>query len=444
MIYSLFKRMIQPALRRLTLFAFIILSAHPSLSAQSSEKHYLIKAGQLYDAEQNAFLKNQQILIKGNRIVKVGEKLEVPPNTQVFNYPNATVTPGLIDAHTHVLTSQGITEELAADAILRSSEHRVLRAVKHLKSYLAAGFTTIRDVGNSGQYLDIELRQALERGDIEGPRMFVSGPIIGSMDGQLTSGFPLRKFDHIARSEQSLISGVEEASKAVKEHIARGVDLIKILAIGNSLTLSLEEMKAIVQTAHAHRLKVTAHCDRDWAAHAAIQAGVDGIEHAYGFKQATLDTMAQKGIYVVPTYGSVAGMVYYRKLAKQDYKLEDLQQEFAASWGKWVLAIRKAGLLMVAGSDAYYNLGVERGDWAKQTLRGYSDAGLSPEDVLQSATSNAAKILSRTGELGTLKVNAVADLVVFDGDLKQNFSQALFDVALVMKQGRIEFQKSQP
>lgn len=434
----------QIVLRRAIPFALVMLLVHPLLKAQPSVKHYLIKAGQFYDAERNVFLKDQQILVKGNRIVQVGAKLDVPANTQVLNYPNATVTPGLIDAHTHVLTAQGITEDLAADAILRSSEHRVLRAVKYLKSYLAAGFTTIRDVGNSGQYLDVELRQALERHDIDGPRMFVSGPIIGSMDGQLTSGFPLRKFDHIARSEQSLVSGAEEASKAVKEHIARGVDLIKILAYGSSLTLSLDEMKAIVQTAHANRLPVTAHCDRDWAAHAAIQAGVDGIEHAYGFKQTTLDTMAQKGIYVVPTYGSIESMTYYRKLANQAYTLDELQKEFADGWGKWVKDIRKAGLLMVAGSDAYYNLGVDRGEWAKQTLRGYTDAGLSPEDVLQSTTSNAAKILRRSGELGVLKANALADLVVFNGDMKKQFNQALGDVVLVMKDGRIEYQKAQP
>lgn len=436
--------MVQTVLRSFTSFTFILLLAHPFLRAQPAEKQYLIKAGQFYDAEKNVFVKGQQILIKGTRIVKVGAKLEVPANTEVLNFPNGTITPGLIDAHTHVLTNQGITEELAVDAVMRSSEHRVLRAVKHLKSYLAAGFTSIRDVGNSGQYLDIELRQALERRDIDGPRMFVSGPIIGSMDGQLTSGFPLRKFDHIARSEQSLVSGVEEASRAVKEHIARGVDLIKILAIGNILALSLEEMKAIVQTAHANRIKVTAHCDRDWAAHAAIQAGVDGIEHAYGFKQTTLDTMAKKGIYVVPTYGSVEVMAHYRKLTNQAYTLDELRREFAAGWGKWVLDIRRAGLLMVAGSDAYHDVGVPRGDWAKQTLRGYSDAGLSPEDVLQSATSNAAKILGRTGELGVIKANALADIVVFNGDMKQNFSQALFDIALVIKEGRIEFQKPQP
>jgi imidazolonepropionase-like amidohydrolase len=203
-------------------------------------------------------------------------------------------------------------------------------------------------------------------------------------------------------------------------------------------------MKAIVQTAHANRLPVTAHCDRDWAAHAAIQAGVDGIEHAYGFKQTTLDTMARKGIYVVPTYGSIESMAYYRKLANQEYKLDELQKEFADGWGKWVKDIRKAGLLMVAGSDAYFSLGVDRGEWAKQTLRGYTDAGLSPEDVLQSATTNAAKILRRSSELGVLKADALADLVVFNGDMKKQFNQALGDVVLVMKDGRIEFQKAQP
>lgn len=177
------KPMVQSVLRRFTSFTFVVLCAHSLLRAQPAEKQYLIKAGLLYDAEKNVFVKDQQVLIKGSRIVKVGAKLEVPLNTQVLNFPNATITPGLIDAHTHVLTSQGITEELAADAIMRSSEHRVLRAVKHLKSYLAAGFTSIRDLGNSGQYMDIELRQALQRRDIDGPRMFVSGPSLAQWTG---------------------------------------------------------------------------------------------------------------------------------------------------------------------------------------------------------------------------------------------------------------------
>ena len=426
---------------RLSAIFFLVLFITNGISAQTSEKHFLIKAGKLYDAEKNVFVSDQQILIKGNRILKVGSKLDVPANTEVLDFRNATVTPGLVDAHTHVLTTQGLTEDLAVDAVLRSSEHRVLRAARYLKSYLASGFTTIRDLGNSGHYLDIEMRRAIERKDISGPRMFVSGPIIGSMDGQLVTGFPIKAFDQIARSEQSLVSGIEEARKAVKEHIARGVDVIKILAIGNNLTLSMEEMKAIVETAHAHRVKVTAHCDRDWAVHAAIKAGVDGIEHAYGFKPATLDTMAKRKIYVVPTYGSVESMASFRKLTNEEYKIDDLRKQFAGSWGKWVLDIRKAGVLMVAGSDAYVDMNTTRGDAAKETIRGYFDAGLSPEEVLQSATVNAAVILGMEGELGVIKENALADITVFNGDLKKDFNKVLFDVQLVMKDGQIEFRK---
>jgi imidazolonepropionase-like amidohydrolase len=427
--------------RRVAL-SFLTVLSPVILHAQAPEKHYLIKAGQFYDAEKNVFVSGQQILVKSNRIVKVGTKIDVPANTQILDFPNSTITPGLVDAHTHVLTAQKLDEHLAVDAVMRSSEHRVLRAVGYLKSYLASGFTTIRDLGNSGQYLDLEMRSAIERKDISGPRMFVSGPIIGSMDGQLVAGFPIKEFDRIARSEQSLVSGVEEAKKAVKEHIARGVDVIKILAVGNNLTLSVEEMKAIVETAHGHRVQVTAHCDRDWAVHAAIEAGVDGIEHAYGFKQATLDTMAKRKIYVVPTYGSVDGMAYFRKITNKEYKIEDLRKQFAAGWGKWVLDIRKAGVLMVAGSDAYLDINAPRGDVAKETIRGYFDAGLSPEEVLQSATLNAAHILGMEGELGVIKENALADITVFNGDLKKDFSKSLFDVELVMKDGQIEYRKT--
>lgn len=423
-------------------FLYVFVTVINVVLAQTPEKHYLIKAGQIYDSEKSEFRQKQQILIKGNRILKVGPLLDVPPNTIVLDYSNGTVTPGLVDAHTHVLTAQRLGEPLAVDAIMHSTEHRVLRATKYLRSYLASGFTSIRDLGNSGQYLDIEMRSAVERKDISGPRMFVSGPIIGSMDGQLTTGFPIKEYDHIARSEQTLISGPDEARKAVKEHIARGVDIIKILAIGSGgITLSLEEMKAIVETAHSHRIKVTAHCDRDWAVHAAINAGVDGIEHAYDFKQSTLDTIAKRGIYIVPTYGSVESLAYFRKLANKEYKIEELRKQFSSGWGKWIGDISKAGILMVAGSDAYSDTDAPRGDIAKETIRGYFDAGLTPEEVIKSATINAAKILGMEGELGVLKENALADIVVFNGDLKKEFSKALFDVKLVIKDGQIEFRK---
>ncbi|WP_224995057.1 amidohydrolase family protein [Cesiribacter sp. SM1] len=412
-----------------------LLLASSLVYSQASDKYYLLKAEQFYDSEKNAFVKNQEVLIKNNLVIEVGNQLTLPPNTVVLDFGNATITPGLIDAHSHILLEQKIDEPLAVDAMLVSSETRVLRAAKFAKSYLKAGFTTIRDVGNSGQYLDLEVRNAIDKGYILGPRMLVSGPIIGSMDGQI-DGIPLADFERISRQEYSMISGVEEAKKAVREHIARGVDVIKILAIGNRLVLSLDEMKAIVETAHSERVKVTAHCDRDWAAQNAIEAGVDGIEHAYGFKKATLEKMAGKGIYVVPTYGSTETIRQYFELQKQSYTDEDLENS-ASSWKKWIKELKAAGVSIVAGSDAYFDLKASRGDVAKQTIWGYADSGLSPEEVLQTATINAAIALDMRDKIGVIKQNAFADIVVFEGDMKKNIKKSLFSVKMVMKNGEI-------
>lgn len=421
---------------RLLFIACLALIFTLPVHSQSPEKHYLLKAGLLYDSEKNVFLKDQQILIKGNLILKVGPKLDVPPNTEILDYSSATVTPGLVDAHTHILTAQGATEELAVDAVMNSSEKRVLRAVGFAKSYLDAGFTTIRDLGNSGQYLDVEVRNAIENGYITGPRMLVFGPIIGSMDGQL-SNLPVKDFDRVSRMEQSMVSGVEEAKKAVKEHIVQGVDVIKILAIGGRLTLSLDEMKAIVQTAHEQRVQVTAHCDRDWAVHAAIEAGVDGVEHGYGFKDATLELMAKKGIYLVPTYSSLDYSMQFNKVLGGKYTVEELKQGLT-KMPVWLEQIRKSGVMMVAGSDAYYDMKEPRGRNAKHTITGYYEFGLPAEFVLKTATANAAKALQMENQIGVIKENAFADISVFGGDMTKEFKKSLHDVKLVMKNGKIE------
>jgi imidazolonepropionase-like amidohydrolase len=423
-------------LRTFYLTIFILLLPGSLVYSQTSGRYYLLKAKQFYDSEKNAFLGSQEVLIKNNRVVSVGNGLTLPPNTEIIDFGDATIAPGLIDAHSHILLEQKIDQPLAVDAMMVSPEARVLRAAKFAKNYLESGFTTIRDLGNSGQYLDLEVRRAIENGYISGPRMLVSGPIIGSMDGQV-DGIPLADFDRVSRQEYSMISGVEEAKRAVREHIARGVDVIKILAIGNRLTLSLDEMKAIVEIAHSERLTVTAHCDRDWVAQNVIEAGVDGIEHAYGFKKETLDKMSAKGIYVVPTFGSIEIIRKYYEIGGQPYTEADLEDN-AASWKKWTRDLKAAGLTIVAGSDSYNDLKLSRGDNAKHTIWGYADAGLSPEDVLQTATRNAAIALGMKDQIGVIKENRFADIVVFAEDMKTDFKKSLFEVKMMMKDGEIQ------
>lgn len=400
-----------------------------------AQNSYLIKAGKLYDSENNIFLEDQEILVQGDKITKVGANLSVPDSTIILDYSNSTVTPGLIDTHTHLLTEQKVNGDLADDVIKHSEGTRILRAVKFAESYLKAGFTSIRDLGNSGQYLDVELRNAINNGYVAGPRMFVSGPIISSYDGQF-GGLPFEDHEKITSSEYRIVNGVDDARLAVKEHIVHSADVIKILAFGNILPLSLEEMKAIVETAHENRIKVTVHADRDWVVHNAIEAGVDGIEHGYGFKDSTFATMAKIGIYFVPTYGAVEDAILYYKMANLPYDLEKVKEDFQPQQER----LRKAmelGVLVVAGSDAYFDLGIPRGDVAKQTLLGYYAAGLKANDVLKTATYNASVALNRENQLGVIKENAVADISIFGGDIEMNFRESLFNVQLVMKDGKI-------
>ncbi len=403
--------------------------------AQNSPKTYLIKAGKLYDSKNNIFLKDQEILVQGDKITMVGQNLTIPDRTIILDYGNSTVTPGLIDAHTHILTEQKVNGDLVDDVLKNSDKTRILRGVKFANTYINAGFTSVRDLGNSGQYLDVELRNAIERGYVDGPRMFVSGPIISSYDGQF-GGLPAADHEKTTKLEYRIVNGVDDARLAVKEHIVHLVDVIKILAYGNILPLSLEEMRAIVETAHENRIKVTVHADRDWVVHNAIDAGVDGIEHGYSFKDSTFVKMVEKGIYFVPTYGSVEDATLYYKMANLPYDLESVKKDFESTQER----LRKAlelGVSIVAGSDAYFDLGIPRGDAAKNTLLGYHAAGLKAGDVLRTATYNASIALNRENQIGIIKENASADISIFRGDIEKNFKQSLFHVQLVMKDGKI-------
>lgn len=418
------------------LFGLLLFALALQCNAQN-QKSYLLKAGKLYDSENNIFVKDLEILIRGNRIAKVGKSLDIPENTEIIDFTNATVTPGLIDAHTHLLLEQKITDELVNDGILHSGESRLLRAISIGKTYLNAGFTSVRDLGNSGQYLDVELRNAINKGYVDGPRMFVSGPIIGSYDGQF-GGLPFALHSQYTEMEYRTVNGVDDARLAVKEHRVQLVDVLKILAFGNMLSLRQEEIEAIVETAHENFLTVTAHADRDFVAQHAINAGVDGIEHNYNISDKTIDLMVEKGVYFVPTYGSVDLMIIARKTHNMDYDEQQLRKENQPYNDRLMNALRK-GVMIVAGSDAYNDFGIPRGEASKYTILGYFDAGFKPSEALRTATYNAAIALNRKDQLGVVKENALADIAVFDGDLEANFKEVLFKVKWVMKDGKIVY-----
>lgn len=409
--------------------------------SQGQNSSLVIETRWLYDSEQNRFLENQKILISGNQIKAVGSKIDVPSGARVIQLSAGSVSPGLIDLHSHILTHQKLSDNLAIDSWINSPAKRVLRGVGFAREYLQAGFTAIRDLGNSGYYLDQELANAVGRGHVEGPQMFCSGPILSAMDGQFYQ-LPFESRQPIASQEYRIIRGKADAIEAVKEHVNNGVHVIKIVAFGERLGLELEEMQAIVKTAHAHGLKVTAHSTGGQALSDAIAAGVDGIEHGYYIPDSLLRKMAEKKIYLVPTDPSMNSIIISQK-AQRETKIDSaaIRKELQPLSDR-LLRAKKAKVLLAAGSDAYFDVPVSRGDAAKESIVAYVEEGLSVEDALQMATLNAAKVLGQEGSIGVIKPGKSANLVLYDGDLKNTFQKTLFNVSMVIKDGKIVYSRA--
>ena len=308
---------------------------------------------------------------------------------------------------------------------------RTLRALKRAQAFLDAGITTVKDLGNSGQYLDVALKKAIREGIADGPRIIASGPILSSSGGQLTG--LLKKYEWMADEEYRIIKGIEDARLAVKEHINFGVDLIKICADNspNNTSLSFDEMKAIVETAHRYNKKVTAHATSSKAIMEAIDAGVDGIEHGYSLTDSAAKIMARKGIYFVPT--NLTGDMYMRftgvAKTEAEKKLEGQH--------KILMMAIKDRVKIVAGSDHYTELGTPRGDALKNVLLAYYEAGMKPLDIITSCTKTAGEFLDPPRKLGVIEKDAVSDIIAVEGDLENDFIHAIFQVKFIMKNGKI-------
>jgi len=416
-------------------FSLFLLSAN----AQSS-KTYLLKAGKMYDSGKNIFLKNQEILIENGKITKVGTGIKPPNGAEIINLPNCTLSPGLIDAHTHILTIQKYNEPLEVDVLTNSDIERSLRAVKIARTYLESGFTTIRDLGNSGMFLDLNIKRAIDNGWVVGPRMIVSGPILSPEDGQFFNLSSQNRF--VIDREYSVIRNIEDAKQAVKDHISHGADIIKVVMGDGRLTLSLEEVKSVVETAHHYGIKVTAHATYDEVIARALNAGVDGIEHGYGIADSLLDIMAKEKVYLVPTIGTFES---YRELIDPEKKQTDDQLKGLSDFViKSTNIVRKAiekGVMVVNGADMYIYTPKPQGDVAKNSMEAYYVGCGKANEVLKTATKNAAIACGVDRFTGEIKENMTADIVAFDGDIEKDFVSSLYKVKLVMKAGVIHLNK---
>lgn len=413
-------------------FAFIISTTSYAQNSQS----LLIRVGKLYDTQKKTFVKNQQILISDGIIQDVGTNVKKPKGVKEINLSGCTATPGLIDMHTHLVFNQKQTKtsEGFNNASKVPSQQRIAQGLKLAQSCLKAGITTSRDLGNSGQYLDIKLQKELaaKKGNLT---MFVSGPILSGPGGQFSKLAPADTF--LVDQEYNIIRTVQDAKKAVDAHARQGVNVIKVCADTDHGLLKKELLVAIVETAKTHGVPVTAHAASDKAARNAVLAGVNGIEHGYTLSDSTIHLMAQRGVYLVATdISRKQGKVMVEGIGMKGKEADDYLESSLQGMHDRLKRAASKGVSIVFGSDYYLNVeGLDRGKSSVDVLVSYHEAGIPLTEVIQYATVNAAKALGAENQIGTVQKGMKADIVFFEGDLEQDFAATLSQVKLVVKDG---------
>ncbi|MGD8279040.1 MAG: amidohydrolase family protein [Gemmatimonadota bacterium] len=420
--------------------AFLAFPTRMSAQTPADTGVKVIRAGHVFDSRTGTLLGAREILVRGNRIAAVAERVDAPDGARVIDLRAWTVIPGLIDTHTHLLYLEtpgpGLTMEGIKSVTTEGTPLRVLRGAARARTFLEAGITTVRDLGNAGRFGDVALRIAIDEGTTDGPRMISSGPGLSPEGGQ----FPglVREQRAIADGEYRIVRGADDAAQAVREAVTYGARVIKIYANNtpNPGYLSPSEMRAMVEEATRMGVKVAAHATNDAAIRRAVEAGVASIEHGYQVSDSTLALMAGKGTYLVPTDVDTALLRDYLARARPDAPaLEPAQMEaiVAAGHDRLQRALR-AGVPIAAGSDMYLETGMPQGRAAKRVLRAYAEAGVPPAQVLQMATLNASRLLGFEGRIGVVEPGAMADLVALDGDPTASVD-ALERVRFVMKNG---------
>ncbi len=411
------------------------------LSLSINAQDYYLHAGKLFNSKEGKMLDNMTIIVSGSKIKEIKKGFELPnnDNSLIIDLKDSTVMPGFIDLHVHI-ESEYNPEKYLNEFTAEESEI-AFSSLKFAKRTLMAGFTTVRDLGGSG--VNISLRNAINKGEVIGPRIFTAGKAIGTTGGHAdpTNGWK-KSIAGDPGPQDGVINGVDDARKAVRERYKNGADVIKITATGGVMSIAkngqnpqftLEEIKAICETANDYDMIVAAHAHGDEGIQRAVIGGVHTIEHGTLLSEESMKLMKQYGTYYVPTI--TAGKEVAANAKIPGY-YDELVVPKALAIGPKIQSTTerayKAGVNIAFGSDA----GVfPHGNNAKEFIY-MNEAGIPIIECLQAATIVNAKILSMETEIGQIEKDFFADIVATKSNPEDDIS-TLENVTFVMKKGVI-------
>ena len=421
----------------------VCLSGHESAQEKDTDSKgrslKVVKFGKLWDGKGKVWT-NAIVIVEGERVKEVTtDTKRSPVGAEVVDLSKYYGLPGLIDVHTH---STIYTDETPGVPLLKQLSNppavEVFLARKGAMRMLQAGVTTVRDLG-ADQYMDIAMRDLINRGEMIGPRMFVSG--YGLNVTMTPTGKPASPVPGTATAD-----GLPEVLRAVRQQVAAGADVIKMYASTGTdddtsgfETYNYDEIKAAVEAAHRFGKKIAVHSYGPDGAREAVRAGADSVEHATDMDDATIAEMVKRGTFYVPTIDH--NRYYLDNWQKIGYA-DGFQAKTRAYIERNVETARrahKAGVKIAMGSDAIYSMFGEN----TRELGWFVKAGMTPEQALKTATVNAAELLGKSGELGVVAPGYFADLVVVDGDPTADIQVAISKVKWVMKAGTIVVDRRQ-
>jgi imidazolonepropionase-like amidohydrolase len=428
-------------MRRITFVPFLLVlmaAAAPALCTADDAHVVYVRAGRLLDVRTGTVRTDAVIIIRGERIERVAAASEVQIRTdaEVLDLSRATVLPGLIDAHEHIFLTGEDNGRYDEQLLKESWQYRTIEATVNAKRDLDAGFTSMRDLETEGaMYSDVDVRNAINRGLIPGPRLEVVTRALST-----TGGYPLEGYspEVLVPSGVQIVDGPDEARKAVREQIKYGADLIKIYGthkfrftsdgkMFSQPTFTLDEVRAITNEAHREGEKVACHAYGGEGLHNCIDGGVDSIEHGLDLDDGAVRDMVAKGVWLVPTL-----YVYEGDTRKEDEAMSGGKVSRASLHEPSFRKALAAGVKIAFGTDAGpFPHGTQAIEFEYMTR-----FGMSPLAAIQAATINAAELMSWSDRVGAIEPGKFADIIAVEGNPLNDIKQ-LEHVKFVMKGGAV-------